>query len=183
MGSPIALQYHATLNQLFVGMSSGAIHGFYDRTLSQKGMIFAVNKKKKKAAIEDIRREGEIEVIIPGVTNRQPNMKKKQASMMRPEAMTKTVGKGAGGSIGTNTVQHLMKQFVGVADDRRSQDPREALLKYEDDTKARYVTGYDETQPKRVFDTTYLEEDDEVDTSISGRQEANRKKMKQDETE
>lgn len=100
---------------------------------------------------------------------------------MKPEGVT-TGGRGAGGHIGTNTVQHLMKQFVGVVDDMRSQDPREALLKYEDNTKARYVTGYDETQPKRVFDTSYLDEE-EVDTSISGRQAAQRKKLKQTDEE
>ena len=121
-------------------------------------------------------------MIVPGVTDRRPNLQKKQAASLKPQGPA-TGGRGVGGQIGTNTVQHLMKQFIGTVDDRRSQDPREALLRYEDNTKARYVTGYDETQPKRVFDTSYLEEDAEVDQSISGRQETNRKKLKSEENE
>lgn len=64
LGSPVALTWHSKLNQLFVGMSSGAIHGFYDVDKSHKGVLLGVSKEIKKPRIEDIRREGEMYPLL-----------------------------------------------------------------------------------------------------------------------
>lgn len=71
-------------------------------------------------------------------------------------------GLGKGGRIGGNSVQAIMATLIGEKDRTRDQDPREALMKYADKIGTpKYVTGYSETQPVGVYDSSYLKEDEE----------------------
>ena len=61
-------------------------------------------------------------------------------------------GRGKGGRIGRSALQPLMKDLV--ESDLRSEDPREALLKYADKAQKdpRWTAAYANTQPKAIFD-------------------------------
>ena len=82
----------------------------------------------------------------------------------KPSVSAKGAIKGTQGTIGTNVVQHLMKEFMGDAHinkNSRMEDPREALLKYAEvaSKEKKYITGYEQTQPEEIF----RQEEDEPD--------------------
>jgi len=53
-----------------------------------------------------------------------------------------------------------MKNYI-KRDTAREEDPREAILKYakEAEEDPYYMAVYNKTQPKPIFDTSYLEEE------------------------
>ncbi|KAE8224349.1 hypothetical protein CF319_g2730 [Tilletia indica] len=70
-------------------------------------------------------------------------------------------GPGKGGRIGAAATQHVVQTIW--KDNSRSEDPREALLKYADpaDTDRKWTSAWKATQPKAVFRNDDGEDDDE----------------------
>ncbi|KAJ1984053.1 hypothetical protein H4R34_000915 [Dimargaris verticillata] len=158
--NPVAALWHPKLNQLAVGTSQGSITMLYSTTTSQRGAKMARAKVPKAVAPNTVSLQTPI--ITPHAlpmfrdSPMQPTKRKLEKARRDPIASQAPdrpmAGHGHGGRIGTNLVQHVMKNIV--KDTRGDEDPREALLKYAKEAEENpywVAPAYQSTQPKPVF--------------------------------
>lgn len=116
-------------------------------------------------------------IITPGATDASSRgqgtsaqSKKRKLEKMRQDPRISRIperpmeGPGKGGRIGAAATQHMVQNIF--RDNSRSQDPREALLKYatESEKDPKWTSAWKETQPKTIYST----ETDDQSTSESG---------------
>jgi len=161
--SIVRVQWHPKINQVFSGCSNGEVVGFYNPSTSRNGALLCAARKAKK------QEEGEkveyLDIINPGALRafrkihpafrrRRTDYEKYRKERKIPQKPNDTTGRGI--DIGTeNLAFHILKDMGGAA--LAQQDPRDALLKWEDkitdaNTDYRdYTRAYKSTQPEPVF--------------------------------
>jgi WD40 repeat protein len=174
--SVIKLHWQPKINQLFASTSNGSVHLYYSPHQSSRGALMCVSKKARTRP-----RGGDDEIwmgddqqgpiITPGATDAasrgqgmSAQSKKRKLEKMRqdprisrmPERPLEGVGKG--GRIGAAATQHMVQNIF--RDNSRSQDPREALLKYatESEKDPKWTSAYASTQPKTIYSAEVDEE-------------------------
>lgn len=163
--SVIRIAWHARLDQVFASTRDGSVHVFYDQHASQLGALLSVNKRARTRT-NPFADDGsqtdpyaDVPIIIPEETDhddwldpvyKKPQFPRNPKNARVPERPLE--GRGKGGRIGRSALQPLMKDLV--ESDLRSEDPREALLKYADKAQKdpRWTAAYANTQPKAIFD-------------------------------
>ncbi|KAH6590513.1 hypothetical protein BASA50_006757 [Batrachochytrium salamandrivorans] len=170
-GSIVRLHWSAKLRQIFAGSGDGSVHVLYDPTMHMTGITAALAKKPKKLRVEDydvmISREAIVGPIsVPGsyMRGEKPMSKRKtlerEAALRRPEIPSAFMSKGAGGKIGTNSTQEVMKDML--KDTRRQEDPREAILKFAEAAASDpywISPAYKSSQPNAVLTENVYEDD------------------------
>lgn len=168
-GSTIRVAWHAAINQVFATSSSSETFVFYDRELSRKGVLQSLSVAAKKKNIEDFSITGPV-IIAPGALpmfKPEPSKKKQKEKAQKDRNRshkpdTAPIGKGKGGMVAEN-LTHLMLKNVGYAgrSEDLNQDPREALLKYANDTSGPSFAqkAYEKTQPVPIFDYSEYEQE------------------------
>lgn len=165
------------LQQVFLGCKDGTLAALYKPGVSQKGVTFAVQKPLAKTTstmtASSFKSVAETDIILPFApqdTTFNPVDEKalaKAAQLKRDPSLAHRpdlpiYGVGHGGRLGTSLTQTIMQSIKEVKDPR-SEDPREALLKFAEAAESNplYVTpAYAQTQPKTIFD-----EHDELTTA------------------
>ena len=164
-GSAVAATWHPKLDQIFVGAGGrdeGTVAVFYDGEAAGKPQGVAVGAGKQAKRMDAMS-----EILASGVY--RPNVYEPHAQQGRggkrshsgapkvgPDqsgASAAPTGRGRQGVLGstkgTLLTQHVVAQSGGV---RKWEDPREALLKYDDGGEAQYTAAYKETQPEPRFE-------------------------------
>lgn len=185
--SVIKLHWHPKINQLFASTSSGNVHLYYSPQESTRGALMCVSKKARtRPRGQDVWTTEEVgPIITPGATDAgsrgqgtSAQAKKRKLEKMRQDPRISRIperpmeGPGKGGRIGAAATQHMVQNIF--RDNSRSEDPREALLKYatESDKDPKWTAAWSETQPKTIYST----ETDDPKTSF----DTNSKKKKTD---
>eukprot|EP01080_Neovahlkampfia_damariscottae_P008653 gene8653-600_t len=186
-GSAIRIKWHPITNQLFVGSSDYNVHCLYDKSMSNKGILSALAKEKRKRGVEE-------EQIQPGqifVPNAlpmfQPKMdeklieyktRKDKVKSKIPEKPDTQIGSGFKGQVGISQTQYLLKQ-LGVTNKFDGTDARDAFLKHakEAEENPQYVdTAYKKTQPVKYFDVSHLANEEAQEEDIEERFSKKQKK-------
>lgn len=156
-GSVIKLLWPSRINQILASTSLGEIHVLYDPQLSEKGATMAASRAPKARHALDDYVPGDRPILTPhalpmfkddhyDVSDKGTAMKRKRdmievstngnTGLMSKKQVLKNRkpeppvrGPGSGGRVGQATDRHLVMGNI-EGEDIRSQDPREALLKY-----------------------------------------------------
>ncbi|UZJ52834.1 hypothetical protein CBS101457_002154 [Exobasidium rhododendri] len=165
--SIIKLHWQPKINQLFASTSSGSVHLFYSPHQSSRGALLCVGKKARIRPKGDDIWMGEDQqgpIITPGAVDAasrgqgmSAQAKKRKLEKMRQDPKISRIperpmdGPGKGGRIGAAATQHMVQNLF--RDNSRSQDPREALLKYatESEKDPKWTAAYSTTQPKTIY--------------------------------
>lgn len=137
--SAVYVEWHAGINQVFAGSSSGAVRVLYSPTLSSKGVLLTATKKLKVQNQDSgARIDGLGTVHNPHALpmyrdedSRKRKFHKLRADPVKSKAPEKPLtGPGMGGKISGSTTftQYFMSSHVKSS--FREEDPREAILKY-----------------------------------------------------
>jgi len=161
--TPVVVQWHPKINQIIVGLTSGALTVLYSPQTSLNGAKLLLNKgPAKRPTIEDMSDAvAAPAIIIPGVTrdgeftSGLPNKRKRDKDRQDPRKSRRPElpvhGPGRGGRVGASATQHVVQNLV--RDTTRDEDPREALLKFakvgEEDPQ--WTAAWRINQPKPVF--------------------------------
>ncbi|CAK4374356.1 unnamed protein product [Aphanomyces euteiches] len=169
--SAVCVAWHPKINQVptkeashvFVGSSASTVRVFYDEAISTKGVLLTATKKLPLVSSGYVRVDatGDGVIITPHAlpmfrdANEKNNKRKYAKTRLDPIASKKPTmpisGPGFGGSTGGGTLtQYFMKDHI-KSESIRSQDPREAILKYAkvaEDESVYLGAAYAATQPK-----------------------------------
>ncbi|EPQ30642.1 uncharacterized protein PFL1_01543 [Pseudozyma flocculosa PF-1] len=162
--SVLRLHWHTRLNQLFATTRAGNIHVFYSPEASVNGALLAVGRKPRQRNPFNVDLSP-VDVPADATLPQSNAAKRRRLEKMRADPVASRMpqrpmeGKGKGGRIGAAAMQHVVQNLYRTADDTRSQDPREALLKYAEQAEKDpiYTKVWKETQPK----TLYAQDDDD----------------------
>ncbi|KAH9043727.1 hypothetical protein EDB85DRAFT_2138423 [Lactarius pseudohatsudake] len=136
--TPVVVQWHPKINQIVVGLTSGALCVLYSPQTSLNGAKLLLNKgPAKRPTVEDMSDAvAAPAIIIPGVTrdgeftSGLPNKRKRDKDRQDPRKSRRPElpvhGPGRGGRVGASATQHVVQNLV--RDTTRDEDPREALL-------------------------------------------------------
>jgi len=171
--TPVVVKWHPKINQIVVGLTSGALCVLYSPQTSLNGAKLLVNKgPAKRPTVEDMSDAvAAPAIIIPGVTrdgeftSGLPNKRKRDKDRQDPRKSHRPElpvhGPGRGGRVGASATQHVVQNLV--RDTTRDEDPREALLKYakigEEDPQ--WTAAWRINQPKPVFEEEGEKEEEE----------------------
>ncbi|GJQ09304.1 hypothetical protein GpartN1_g1095.t1 [Galdieria partita] len=149
-GAAVALCWSSALNQIFYGSTSGSITGLYSPETSKKGLLLCVSKpeKREEGSIANI---GAGEIFLPNAlpmyqTEFLPNglpmtEANKKNKLRKDPVLTKKPAVPSGPRpdlVGKTTLSsHFMQSHVKKA--WADEDPREALLRYEEAAKSKPV--------------------------------------------
>jgi hypothetical protein len=171
-GSVIRLAWPSRINQILASTSLGEIHVFYSPTMSEKGATLAAAKApRQRQTLDDYVAGQEMgPIITPHALpmfkdqniyevsdagnalhkrKRDTVVEKNRALKLRkPEPPVR--GPGSGGRVGEAADRHVVMNMI--RDDIRSEDPREALLKYAKD-EPQWTKAWGKDQ-KTTFDYT-----------------------------
>ncbi|KAJ3017005.1 UNVERIFIED_CONTAM: hypothetical protein HDU68_011900 [Siphonaria sp. JEL0065] len=179
-GSVVKVLWNGKINQIAASTTEGAVHVFYDDSVSAAGAKFCANKKAKSRGVDDmsfLEDESKRVIINPHALPmyREDNILmnrggKRKISKVRADPIASRkpdrpmTGPGRGGKVGTSLTNHLLKGMI--KDTMRDEDPREAILKYADAAAASpfwIAPAYKSTQPKAVMAEKVYEDEDEED--------------------
>lgn len=144
-GSVIRLAWHPRINQILASTSLGEVKVLYSPTLSEKGATLAASRApKQRRALDDYVDPADQPIITPhalpmfkdsnayevsdagtATKRKRENIRNNAQKSRKPEVPVR--GPGHGGRVGEAADRHMV---AGMAGDMRSEDPREALLKY-----------------------------------------------------
>ncbi|CAL2045439.1 CBN-GAD-1 protein [Caenorhabditis brenneri] len=187
------VQWHPRLNQIITGLSDGTIHVYYDQSISQRGVMSCVTKPLKRNRASEVVREDmvlsplSLEMFQPRgeegeekeVTGwRIKKYLRMQDNKLRPEfrkpADMPINGKSANGRVaasGGSLHSYLAKQ-IGTARNAeflKDTDVRASILKHAKDAEENplYIDkAYRKTQPKKIFQDTTVEPEDQDDEEL-----------------
>lgn len=137
--SAVCVEWHAGINQVFVGSSTGACRVLYDPQLSNKGVMLSATKKLKVAADFAARIDTAGDVHNPHAlpmyrdeVSRKRKLSKMRADSKLSKAPEKPLtGPGVGGKIsGSATFTQFFMSSHIKKNSFREEDPREAILKF-----------------------------------------------------
>ncbi|GAA5823064.1 hypothetical protein JCM11251_007472 [Rhodosporidiobolus azoricus] len=177
--SVVRVAWHPKINQIVTASSSGSLHVLYSPTLSIKGALLSVTRPVRRPQIDhftSLSSEHDRPIIAPhslplfkedgGVSaGGRGGKRKRERERMDPQKTMKPLppvtGPGKGGRIGAAATQHVVQGLV--RNTLRDVDPREALLKYAtaDPNDNTWTQAWSKTQPKPVFDTRIVTEEEE----------------------
>lgn len=170
--SVVRVAWHPRLNQVFASTRDGDVHVYYDEQASHLGALLSVKKRARTRTnpyVADPSKSdpyADVPILVPEESERddwlEPVYKKPQYPRNPKNARVPErplQGRGKGGRIGRSAMQPLMMDLW--EGDLRSEDPREALLKYADKAKndPRWTSVYAKTQPTTIF----AQDDDDTD--------------------
>jgi hypothetical protein len=150
--------WHPKINQIVAASVDAKVYVLYDPQLSTKGALLAAGRAPRKKEMADF-----IEItniVTPGLGRKFKEKTKGQVwreerAKSKPEPPNQSgPGKRAGAA------QYTMSQFLTqslIRDTVRDADPREALLKYADESTKNpvFFRSYQDTQPVATYDTEY----------------------------
>lgn len=143
-GSVIKVAWHPRINQIFATTSLGEVHVMYSPVSSSKGAMLAANRSQKIRRAVDDWSPVEQPVITPhalpmykdehydvsdagtAAKRKRENVRNNALKTRKPEPPVR--GPGSGGRVGEAADRHVIMGMI--KGDIRSEDPREALLKY-----------------------------------------------------
>ncbi|KAK4704133.1 WD repeat-containing protein 70, partial [Phenoliferia sp. Uapishka_3] len=177
--SVVKVLWHPTINQIVTGSSDGSIRVLYSPLTSLKGATLAVTKAPRERAPDDFASSTSLDrpIITPhslpmfkddygdpsagGRGGKRKRERERHDPQKTMKPMPPVVGQGKGGRIGAAATQHVVQGLV--RDDLRTQDPREALLKYATQSVEdnEWTSAWTKTQPKPVFDLRQDPEEEE----------------------
>ncbi|OQR85054.1 hypothetical protein ACHHYP_12403 [Achlya hypogyna] len=168
--SAVSVTWHHKIHQVFVGGSSSNVRVLYDPKISAKGVLLSATKKLPVAVDSYMRVEAAAEgpVVNPHAlpmfrdTGAKPTKRKYAKVRMDPVASKiperPLTGPGVGGKAGGGTLtQFFMRDHVKSAS-LRSEDPREAILKYAKAAESEPTflgAAYAASQPQDKLDARY----------------------------
>lgn len=169
VGSLIHIKWAPNTNQLFCSTAKGFTRIFYDPRFSKKGVLLAATKApKREKDPTDYAIVGEIVNPHALPLYRAENSLKKRAVERRADAKAHVPERQLStGPLKAPNNSFFFTKFVmqdKVKDSKRSEDPREALLKYNDmTTKDPMFLGraYEATQPQTMMAQETYEEEEE----------------------
>ncbi|KAF0683135.1 Aste57867_24823 [Aphanomyces stellatus] len=167
--SAVCVAWHPKINQVFVGSSASTVRVFYDEAMSTKGVLLTATKKIPLVSSGYSRiDENDGTIVNPHALpmfrddNNRPTKRKYAKIRMDPIASKKPQrpisGPGFGGSTGGSTLTQFFMRDQIKAESIRSQDPREAILKYAQvaDSESVYLgSAYAASQPKDKIAAEY----------------------------
>ena len=172
--SPVLVQWHSKINQIFVGWSNGDTVIYYDPSMSVKGAMVVEGRAGKR--VDDLTQllqsrapQGSAAItgeIFTPLTQQQQHQKRKRkladeaAASTEPERPT-TFKHKTGGQVGgsLNFQQFVADQSMGKRKEIAGKDPREALFRYAK-TAAEGSEG-NKTNESKLADKTAEEEEAE----------------------
>ncbi|OQS06876.1 hypothetical protein THRCLA_01091, partial [Thraustotheca clavata] len=188
--SAVAVTWHPKINQVFVGGTHNGVRVFYDPKMSTKGVLLSATKKLPVVASGYARVEGctEGNVINPHAlpmyreSTSKPTKRKYAKVRMDPIASKKPemplTGVGVGGRTGGGTLTQFFMQDHIKSQSIRSEDPREAILKYAKvaESEPQFLgSAYAASQPRDKLDKRYqLAEHTLEEEKIAKEEEARR---------
>lgn len=137
--SAVCVEWHAGINQVFVGSSTGECRVLYDPQLSNKGVLLSATKKLKVSSADFAARiDGAGKIVNPhslpmfrDEASRKRKFHKLRTDAKQSKAPDKPItGPGMGGKISGSTTftQYFMSSHIKSS--FREEDPREAILKF-----------------------------------------------------
>ncbi|KAH9996559.1 WD40-repeat-containing domain protein [Russula vinacea] len=130
--TPVVVQWHPKINQIVVGLTTGALSVLYSPQTSLNGAKLLLNKgPAKRPTIEDMSDAAAAPaIIIPGVTrdgeftSGLPNKRKRDKDRQDPRKSRRPEmpvhGPGRGGRVGASATQHVVQNLV--RDTTRDED-------------------------------------------------------------
>jgi WD repeat-containing protein 70 len=156
----IRCQWHAKLNQIVVTSQDSNARIFFDSEMSKRGALNCIVKESRKHQPDDIQFGNPILAphALPQFKKIYTSAAKKlrKAEEERKEKSQKKYELGSSSSYQQYVMKMINKNTL------RDEDPREALLKYNDlaEKEAFWVTpAYQKTQPNPVFNYDSLKTD------------------------
>ncbi|KAK4522504.1 hypothetical protein GAYE_PCTG10G0394 [Galdieria yellowstonensis] len=150
-GAAVSVCWPCALNQVFYGSTSGNVTGLYSPETSKKGLLLCVSKpeKRQEGSIANI---GAGEIFLPNAlpmyqTEFLPNglpmtEANKRNKLRKDPVLTKKPSVPSGPRpdlVGKTTLSsHLLMQS-GAKKEWVDEDPREALLRYEQESKSKPI--------------------------------------------
>ncbi|ETW03565.1 hypothetical protein H310_04979 [Aphanomyces invadans] len=169
--SAVCVAWHSKINQVFVGSSAGSVRVFYDDAISTRGVLLSATKKLPLASAGYVRIDESTDGAIVNphalpmfrdANNKKPNKRKYAKIRMDPIASKKPskpiTGPGFGGSTGGGTLTQFFMRDQIKSESIRSEDPREAILKYAKvaEAESTYLgSAYAATQPRDQIAAEY----------------------------
>ena len=158
--SVTALQWHPKINQMLVGLESGAVQVLYSPTASVRGVMLCVTKHPKRfdaAEAFQVDRPIITPHALPAFQNKPKGVKRKLEKMRKDPVASKMPeppvrGASRAGRVHNNHLTHFMMQSI-TKNTAMEEDPREALLKYAKVAEEQpvFTAAYRDTQPLPVF--------------------------------
>ncbi|KAM0748750.1 WD40 repeat-like protein [Meredithblackwellia eburnea MCA 4105] len=185
LSSVVKVFWHPKINHIITGSSDGTLHALYSPLLSTKGATMVITKGPKRRQVDDwdLATSGgasdvplQSQIVAPhslpmfrddndprNAAGKRRREKERHDPQKTMKPLPPVVGPGKGGRIGAAATQHVVQGLV--RDDLRTQDPREALLKYavSDVTENEWTAAWTKTQPKPVFDLRQEPEEEDND--------------------
>lgn len=162
-----AMTWNAKLNQIAVGTTDGACRMFFNPEMSKNGIVNSIYKKAKTREVDDFEYAKPIitPLVLP-IFDETNFDRKTYLEMIKPEegpahkAELPLQGPGSKMARPTSVTQHIMTNLHRKI--YEEGDAREVLLKFADkDSQGEWVdSAYRKTQPKPVFDTSGVIEDE-----------------------
>ncbi|EQC41201.1 hypothetical protein SDRG_01177 [Saprolegnia diclina VS20] len=168
--SAVSVAWHAGINQVFVGGTSSNVRVLYDPALSAKGVLLSATKKLPVVTAGFVRLDSlsEGRVVnphaLPMYRETSTTVTKRKYAKVRMDPIASQIperpltGVGVAGRTGGNTfTQFFMRDHVKSAS-IRSEDPREAILKYAKaaaENPTFLGSAYADSQPQDKLDARY----------------------------
>jgi hypothetical protein len=142
------LMWHPKINQLVVGTSNGKVHVFYDPKLSTRGAMLGLSRRPREKDPNDYQPPRPVLVpnALPMYYETFSSKRKEAREAYNPAKSTGLTkqqirgmgadpgAKGHAGRLGGSATQYLLKNYISY-DNKRAEDPRDALLKYADEAE------------------------------------------------
>lgn len=155
--SVIRTLWHPKLNQIFVGCSDASVVGYYDDTVSKKGLLLSMVRKAKVKPVEAPIPESAIH--LPNallVEEDEYEQRMRSRTRVAADSFASRASEVAYQQFTPRGETELLKQVSAAKQQhKRNEDPREALLKYAQDAEENpmWVNHvYKKTQPKPIYD-------------------------------
>ena len=163
----IKVIYNAKINQILTGHANGDIHVLYSPTTSTKGAKLVVAKAPKARHVDDLVTADIDQTAIDTVEDPEEaavNRSRSKNSARRDPVLSKMPAL-------PSSKRHTEKEIDPELKSLRDQDPREALLAYDEKAKAdpMFFGIYKKTQPVTQFAELEDDVDQEPETSASKR--------------
>eukprot|EP01083_Nonionella_stella_P003119 8888_1 len=172
--SVVRCEWNGKINQIIASGADNLTHVFYDPDLSRKGALLCAKKIVKRAIVDIIGHKALGNIIAPTSqrhlrriaqhsARKQKYLDRKDPiKSKRPELPI--VGPAAAGRIGNTSFSQMVVRNT-KRHNFRDEDPREALLRYEDKTKSDPMFlghAYAKTQPGTYLDTNEYDEEGNI---------------------
>eukprot|EP00468_Gymnochlora_sp_CCMP2014_P011488 CAMPEP_0167749212 /NCGR_PEP_ID=MMETSP0110_2-20121227/5274_1 /TAXON_ID=629695 /ORGANISM="Gymnochlora sp., Strain CCMP2014" /LENGTH=573 /DNA_ID=CAMNT_0007634325 /DNA_START=75 /DNA_END=1793 /DNA_ORIENTATION=- len=170
--SVVRVMWNRRLNQIMCGCADGATRVLYDPNMSKNGALLCIKKKAKKKSAMDfgvfqhIQNPHALPLFAETQNPKRLRVKARADPIQSKKPLEPMKGEGVGGRIGVhNLTTHLLQAIAKT--NVRQEDPREALLAYDEKTKNDpmfFGNAYKHTQPKQIYaeGTEEEEENEEV---------------------